>query len=136
MDGGEIPATLAFGDSGGLRVGQPVLAIGSPLGEFTDTVTDGIVSALNRDFPGAASQGFAAYSNLVQHDAAINPGNSGGPLVDAEGQIIGVNTLGIPEVPGLGTPTWRHSRGHRRPWRSGAANPGDIGGASNRIGID
>lgn len=104
MDGGEIPATLAFGDSDALRVGQPVLAIGSPLGEFTNTVTDGIVSALNRDFPGAANQGFAAYSNLVQHDAAINPGNSGGPLVDAEGQIIGVNTLGIPEVPGLGTP--------------------------------
>lgn len=104
MEGSGVPATLDFGDSDALQVGQPVLAIGSPLGEFTNTVTDGIVSALNRDFPGAVSQGGAAYSNLIQHDAAINPGNSGGPLVDAEGRIIGVNSLGIPEVPGLGTP--------------------------------
>ena len=104
MNDGEIPAMLDFGNSDALHVGQPVLAIGSPLGEFTNTVTDGIVSALNRDFPGAASQGSAAYSNLIQHDAAINPGNSGGPLVDAQGQIIGVNTLGIPVVPGQGTP--------------------------------
>ena len=73
-----------------------MLAIGSPLGEFTGTVTDGIVSALNRDFPGAARRGEAAYTNLIQHNAAINPGNSGGPLFDLNGRVVGVNTLGIP----------------------------------------
>jgi 2-alkenal reductase len=98
MDG-PPPATVAFGDSSTLRQGQPVLALGSPLGEFTGTVTSGIVSALNRDFPdearGSGEQGI--YTDLVQHDAAINPGNSGGPLVDLAGRVIGVNTLGIPQ---------------------------------------
>ncbi|MFM9107985.1 MAG: S1C family serine protease, partial [Chloroflexota bacterium] len=93
-----VPSFVAFGDSGALRPGQPVLAIGSPLGEFTGTVTDGIVSALGRDFPGAA-RGDAAYSDLIQHNAAINPGNSGGPLFDLQGRVIGVNTLGIPTTP-------------------------------------
>jgi 2-alkenal reductase len=88
---GEVPATVALGDSTELRVGEPVLAIGSPLGTFTSTVTAGIVSALGRNFPGAPT-----YTNLVQHDAAINPGNSGGPLVNAAGEVLGVNTLGIP----------------------------------------
>ncbi|MCC6775018.1 MAG: trypsin-like peptidase domain-containing protein [Gemmatimonadaceae bacterium] len=95
---GDVPATVAFGNSDDLRQGQPVLAIGSPLGEFTGTVTDGIVSALNRDFPGAAAQGESAYSNLIQHNAAINPGNSGGPLFDLAGRVVGVNTLGIPQT--------------------------------------
>ena len=95
---GEAPAIVAFGDSEALRQGQPVLAIGSPLGDFTGTVTDGIVSALNRDFPGAAGQGEVAYTNLIQHNAAINPGNSGGPLFDLDGRVIGVNTLGIPQT--------------------------------------
>ncbi|CAA9562278.1 MAG: hypothetical protein AVDCRST_MAG19-1910 [uncultured Thermomicrobiales bacterium] len=93
---GELPAVVPFGDSEALRVGQPVLAIGSPLGDFTGTVTDGIVSSLDRDFPGSAAQGEPVYSNLVQHNAAINPGNSGGPLFDLAGRVIGVNTLGIP----------------------------------------
>lgn len=88
---GEVPATIALGDSAALRVGEPVLAIGSPLGTFTSTVTAGIVSALGRNFPGAPT-----YTNLIQHDAAINPGNSGGPLVNAAGEVVGVNTLGIP----------------------------------------
>jgi S1-C subfamily serine protease len=60
-------------------------------------VTDGIVSALNRDFPG--DPGGAEYNNLIQHNAAINPGNSGGPLFDLEGRVVGVNTLGIPVTP-------------------------------------
>ncbi len=94
---GDAPAMVAFGDSDALRQGQPVLAIGSPLGEFTGTVTDGIVSALNRDFPGGA-RGEPAYSNLIQHNAAINPGNSGGPLFDLDGMVIGVNTLGIQQT--------------------------------------
>lgn len=88
---GEVPGTVSLGDSTELDVGQPVLAIGSPLGAFTNTVTAGIVSALGRNFPGANF-----YTNLVQHDAAINPGNSGGPLVNMEGEVVGVNTLGIP----------------------------------------
>ena len=93
---GDVPATVPIGDSTALQVGQPVLAIGSPLGEFTNTVTEGIISALNRTFPfQTGSQ--ANYSNLIQHDAAINPGNSGGPLFNAAGEVIGVNTLGIPE---------------------------------------
>ncbi|MFN8589971.1 MAG: trypsin-like peptidase domain-containing protein [Thermomicrobiales bacterium] len=97
---GTPPAVVEFGDSNTLRPGQPVLAIGSPLGEFTGTVTSGIVSALNRDFPaspdGGSSEGI--YSDLIQHDAAINPGNSGGPLFDLAGRVIGVNTLGIPQA--------------------------------------
>jgi len=88
-----VPATVQFGDSDALQVGQTVIAIGSPLGTFTNTVTQGIVSALNRDFPDAPN-----YTNLIQHDAAINPGNSGGPLFDLQGQVVGVNTLGIPET--------------------------------------
>jgi 2-alkenal reductase len=90
---GEVPETLILGDSSQLRVGDSVLAIGSPLGAFTSTVTGGIVSALGRDFPGSSF-----YTNLIQHDAAINPGNSGGPLVNMAGEVIGVNTLGIPET--------------------------------------
>ncbi len=89
---GEVPGTIAFGDSDALRAGEPVLALGSPLGNFQNTVTQGIVSATNRDFPGG---GNSQYNNLVQHDAAINPGNSGGPLVNFAGEVVGVNTLGI-----------------------------------------
>lgn len=95
---GDVPATVPLGDSDALQVAQPVLAIGSPLGEFTNTVTDGIVSSLERDFPQTGVQGEPAYSNLIQHNAAINPGNSGGPLFDLAGQVIGVNTLGIPQT--------------------------------------
>ncbi len=94
---GEVPATVGLGDSTLLQPGQPVLAIGSPLGTFTNTVTQGIVSALGRSIPGS---GCSIYTNLIQHDAAINPGNSGGPLFAMDGQVVGVNTLGIPQVPG------------------------------------
>jgi len=89
---GDIPAILPLGDSDAVLAGEPVLAIGSPLGNFQNTVTQGIVSALNRDFPFAQS---SQYNNLIQHDAAINPGNSGGPLVNFRGEVIGVNTLGL-----------------------------------------
>lgn len=100
---GTVPATVEFGDSDSLQQGQPVLAIGSPLGELTGTVTSGIVSALNRDFPndpsggGGVGGGEGIYTDLIQHDAPINPGNSGGPLFDIAGHVIGVNTLGIPQ---------------------------------------
>jgi serine protease Do len=92
---GEASDFVDFGDSDSLIVGEPVLAIGSPLGSFTNTVTQGIVSALGRDLQQAG------YTNLIQHDAAINPGNSGGPLFNMRGEVIGVNTLGISEENGL-----------------------------------
>jgi 2-alkenal reductase len=91
---GELPAVASFGDSDGLQVGETVLAIGSPLGTYTNTVTEGIVSALGRDLPQSN------YNNLIQHDAAINPGNSGGPLFNLQGQVIGVNALGVSEENG------------------------------------
>jgi 2-alkenal reductase len=90
---GDLPGIVAFGDSDKLRPGQSVLAIGSPLGAFTNTVTEGIVSALGRDFPN--TDGPQNYSNLIQHDAPINPGNSGGPLFTLSAEVVGVNTLGI-----------------------------------------
>jgi len=93
-----VPASVAFGDSDALRPGEPVFAIGSPLGAFSNTVTEGIVSGLGRDQLGAGS--FCQnYADLIQHDAAINPGNSGGPLFNMAGEVIGVNTLGLPADP-------------------------------------
>jgi S1-C subfamily serine protease len=82
-------ATL--GDSSKLRVGQDVLAIGSPLG-FSQTVTNGIISALNRT--ASEGQNGATLPNAIQTDAPINPGNSGGALVDLQGNLIGIPTLG------------------------------------------
>jgi putative serine protease PepD len=89
VDGdGLVPASI--GSSAQLRVGEPVVAIGSPLG-LTSTVTTGIVSALSRPVT-AGGEGEASYISAIQTDAAINPGNSGGPLVDLAGQVIGVNS--------------------------------------------
>lgn len=91
---GDLPGLVSFGDSDALQVGEKVLAIGSPLGTFTNTATEGIVSSLGRDLPESN------YNNLIQHDAAINPGNSGGPLFNMQGQVVGVNTLGVSEQQG------------------------------------
>ena len=79
---------LALGDSSKIEVGDPVVAIGNPFG-LDRTVTSGIVSALQRQIQ--APNGFAI-SNVIQTDAAINPGNSGGPLIDAAGQVVGINS--------------------------------------------
>ena len=79
---------LALGDSSQMKVGDPVVAIGNPFG-LDRTVTSGIVSALQRQIQ--APNGFSI-SNVLQTDAAINPGNSGGPLINAAGQVIGVNS--------------------------------------------
>lgn len=82
----DLPA-IPFGDARQLRVGQWVLAVGSPLQQtLSNTVTAGIISALGR------SQGINMIENFIQTDAAINPGNSGGPLVNLAGQLVGVNT--------------------------------------------
>jgi putative serine protease PepD len=86
---GNLP-TITVGDSSKVSVGDPVLAIGSPLG-LASTVTSGIVSALNRPVT-TGDIGSQSYVNAIQTDAAINPGNSGGALVDAQGRIIGVNS--------------------------------------------
>ncbi|WP_433230284.1 S1C family serine protease [Actinomadura formosensis] len=83
---------LPVGDSSKIAVGDPVIAIGSPLG-LQGSVTTGIVSSLNRAVPTRGEGGAdASYLNAIQTDAAINPGNSGGPLVDAQGRVIGINT--------------------------------------------
>jgi len=81
---------LALGDSDAVVVGDPVVAIGAPLG-LVGTVTTGIVSALNRPVI-AGDAGDAAFINAIQTDAAINPGNSGGPLVNAQGEVVGINS--------------------------------------------
>jgi putative serine protease PepD len=89
---------IAIGQSAPLRVGQPVVALGSPLG-LTGTVTSGIISALGRDVPVPADGGgTAVLPGAIQTDAAINPGNSGGALVDCAGKLVGVNTA-IATVP-------------------------------------
>jgi S1-C subfamily serine protease len=86
---GNLPV-IKVGDSAKVSVGDPVIAIGSPLG-LASTVTSGIISALNRPVI-AGSTGLESYVNAIQTDAAINPGNSGGALVDAAGKLIGVNS--------------------------------------------
>ncbi|MGH2558902.1 MAG: S1C family serine protease [Thermomicrobiales bacterium] len=93
---GNLPGIVPLGDSDALQPGQTVLAIGSPLGQFTNTVTRGIVSALGRSL--AEQQGNPELTGLIQHDAAINPGNSGGPLFTLAGEVVGVNTLGLPQT--------------------------------------
>jgi serine protease Do len=89
VDGGNLPS-IPWGDSTTLRPGQTVLAFGNPFG-FRFTVTRGIVSALNR--PNPFSDNARKPGEFIQTDAAINPGNSGGPLVDARGEVVGINTF-------------------------------------------
>ena len=89
VDGKDLPS-VPWGDSTDLRPGQTVLAFGNPFG-FRFTVTRGIVSALNR--PNPFSDNPRKPGEFIQTDAAINPGNSGGPLVDARGEVVGINTF-------------------------------------------
>jgi S1-C subfamily serine protease len=89
----------AVGDSSGLKVGQLVIAIGSPLGTYSNTVTSGIVSATGRTI---RVEDGSQLTNLIQTDAAINPGNSGGPLLDAAGNVIGINTAIARDSNGIG----------------------------------
>jgi len=87
---GKVPAVAKLGNSDVLKPGESVIAIGSPLGDFKNTVTVGVVSATGRSID--SGNGYQI-ENLIQTDAAINHGNSGGPLVDLAGEVIGVNTL-------------------------------------------
>ena len=99
---GLTPAVI--GDSSALQVGQTVIAIGSPLGTFTETVTKGILSATGRTITvqDEATHQPTTLTGLLQTDAAINPGNSGGPLLDAAGRVVGVNTAVSTDAEGLG----------------------------------
>ena len=91
----DVPANeltvVPLGDSDSLKVGQIVIAIGSPFG-LDNTMTTGIVSGLSRTLPGGASASRYQVPDVIQTDAAINPGNSGGPLLDLNGRVIGINT--------------------------------------------
>ena len=125
-DGSEYPATIVtesqdtdlalikaeatglkaatIGASDAIQVGQTAVAIGSPLGTFTETVTRGIVSALGRTITvqDESTGRPETLTGLIQTDAAINPGNSGGPLLDASGAVIGINTAVSSNAEGLG----------------------------------
>ena len=94
----------ALGDSSAMEVGETVLAIGSPLGEFTETVTRGIVSALDREITvgDELGRGQTSLFNLIQTDAAINPGNSGGALINDQGEVVGMNTAVSRSAEGIG----------------------------------
>lgn len=94
------PAKL--GDSSRLVVGNKVVAIGNALGEFQTTVTSGIVSGVNRSITAGDETSSENLSNLIQTDAAINPGNSGGPLVNINGEVIGINTAISQGAEGIG----------------------------------
>jgi putative serine protease PepD len=91
-DAGQLKP-ISEGSSAGLMVGQPVVALGAPLG-LTDTVTTGVVSALDRVVNVGSSSSPSVLLGAIQTDASINPGNSGGPLVDCSGHQVGINSAG------------------------------------------
>jgi serine protease Do len=103
VDATGLPA-VEIGTSADLKVGQLVVAIGSPLGAFTDSVTSGILSALGRTITvrDAFTGRPKALDGLLQTDAAINEGNSGGPLLDASGRVVGINAASASNAEGLG----------------------------------
>jgi serine protease Do len=103
VDQSGLPAAT-IGDSNAIQVGQTAIAIGSPLGTFTETVTRGVVSGLDREITvnDESTNRPSTLKGLIQTDAAINPGNSGGPLLDASGQVIGLNTAVASSAEGLG----------------------------------
>ena len=92
----KVTTVAEFGDSNQLTVGETAIAIGSPLGsEYANTVTQGIVSSLNRNVSLKSEDGQAISTNAIQTDTAINPGNSGGPLINIQGQVIGITSSKI-----------------------------------------
>ncbi|WP_314060530.1 trypsin-like peptidase domain-containing protein [uncultured Vagococcus sp.] len=91
-----VKATAEFGDSDAVKLGEPAIAIGSPLGSlYANSVTQGIISGKDRNITSQNESGQTIQINAIQTDAAINPGNSGGPLVNAAGQVIGINSIKI-----------------------------------------
>jgi serine protease Do len=104
IDGSNLPAA-PVGDSADLKPGQLAVAIGSPLGDYTNSVTAGVISGSGRDIQVSDEcNGGAAKTirHLIQTDAAINPGNSGGALVNSQGQVIGINTAVAGQAQGIG----------------------------------
>lgn len=107
MDRSDIKQTIELGSSENLKVGEPAIAIGNPLGHmFSGTVTQGIISSTQRTIPLDFNQDGRAdwQADVIQTDAAINPGNSGGALINIEGQLIGINSMKINQasVEGIG----------------------------------
>ncbi|WP_066310601.1 S1C family serine protease [Bacillus sp. FJAT-29814] len=107
IDAAQIKKVAEFGDSDALKMGEPVIAIGNPLGPtFSGSVTQGIISGLNRAIPTDINQDGVVdwQSEVLQTDAAINPGNSGGALINMAGQVIGINSMKIAQsaVEGIG----------------------------------
>ncbi len=94
---------VTFGNSSTVKVGEKVYAIGNPIGyEFQRTVTSGIVSAVNRTITIEEENKSSYMEDLIQTDATINPGNSGGPLINAQGEVIGINSVKITSAEGIG----------------------------------
>lgn len=94
---------LPLGDATKLEVGEHAIAIGNPLGlDFQRSVTSGIISALNRTISIEGETGTNYMEDLIQTDASINPGNSGGPLLNAEGEVVGINTVKVTSAEGMG----------------------------------
>ena len=97
IDAKNLPVAT-MGDSSAIKVGQLAIAIGSPLGTYTNTVTSGIISAIGRSIDVEGK----SLSNLIQTDTAINPGNSGGPLLDGAGNVVGIDTAVAANAQGIG----------------------------------
>jgi len=104
INGAKNLPSVTLGDSKTIAVGQPVLAIGNALGAYQNSVTQGIISGTGRSISASDSDGSNVehLADLLQTDAAINPGNSGGPLVNASGDVIGINTATSTSAEGLG----------------------------------
>lgn len=99
VDSSKVKKTADFGDSDKIKVGEPAIAIGSPLGSiYANSVTQGIISAKNRNIVNRTDNNQVTNINALQTDAAINPGNSGGPLVNIAGQVIGINSIKIAQA--------------------------------------
>jgi serine protease Do len=102
VDAVNLPAAV-LGNSQQLEVGDLAIAIGTPLAlQFKHTVTSGIISALNRTVQVPTERGQNFMEDLIQTDASINPGNSGGPLINANGEVIGINTIKVSSAEGIG----------------------------------